>query len=78
MNDNQKITIGKLLRADNAGFVAGCRVSELEAPAFGALVRVEVANDIQIYGLISNISISDDGLVRQLVSGVSMPGGIYL
>lgn len=73
MNDNQKITIGKLLRADNAGFVAGCRVSELEAPAFGALVRVEVANDIQIYGLISNISISDDGLVRQLVSGVSIP-----
>jgi len=73
MNDTEKITIGKLLRADNAGFVAGCRVSELEAPAFGALVRVKLAGNIDVFGLIANISISDDGLVRQLVSGVSIP-----
>jgi hypothetical protein len=72
MNDT-KISIGKLLRADNSQFVAGCRVSELDAPAFGALVRVNLSEKIDIYGLISNISIADDGLVRQLVSGVSLP-----
>lgn len=72
MNES-KITIGKLLRADNSQFVAGCRVSELDAPAFGALVRVELGEKIDVYGLISNISIADDGLVRQLVSGVSLP-----
>lgn len=73
MTEAQAINIGKLLRADNSGFVAGCRVSELDAPAFGALTRVRLADGMDVYGLISNISISDDGLVRQLVSGVSIP-----
>ncbi len=65
--------IGKLLRSDNTGFVAGCRVSELQAPTFGALVKVPIENGTEIYGLVSNISISDDGLVRQIVSGASIP-----
>ena len=34
------IEIGRLLRASNTGFVAGCRVAQLESPEFGALVRV--------------------------------------
>ncbi len=33
------IEIGRLLRAGTTGFIAGCRVSQLDAPAFGALVR---------------------------------------
>ena len=73
MNETNKITIGKLLRADNAGFVAGCRVTELDAPMLGALTKVPLEDGTEIYGLISNISISDDGLVRQLVSGVAIP-----
>jgi len=73
MSDTKKIMIGKLLRSDNTGFVAGCRVSELQAPTFGALVKVPIENGTEIYGLVSNISISDDGLVRQIVSGVSIP-----
>jgi len=73
MSDIKKIMIGKLLRSDNTGFVAGCRVSELQAPTFGALVKVPIENGAEIYGLVSNISISDDGLVRQIVSGVSIP-----
>lgn len=73
MSDTKKIIIGKLLRSDNTGFVAGCRVSELQAPTFGALVKVPIENGSEIYGLVSNISISDDGLVRQIVSGASIP-----
>lgn len=73
MSDTKKIMIGKLLRSDNTGFVAGCRVSELQAPTFGALVKVPIENGTKIYGLVSNISISDDGLVRQIVSGASIP-----
>ena len=73
MSDTKKIMIGKLLRSDNTGFVAGCRVSELQAPTFGALVKVPIENGSKIYGLVSNISISDDGLVRQIVSGASIP-----
>jgi hypothetical protein len=62
------IEIGRLLRAGNSGFVIGCRVDRLEAPAFGALVRVPQGNDYQIYGMIHDIHIDDDGLVRQLVT----------
>ena len=64
----QSIQIGHLLRAGTTGFVAGCSVSQLEAPAFGALVRAPLGDDYQVYGLIYDIHIDDDGLVRQLVT----------
>ncbi len=62
------IQIGRLLRAGTSGFVVGCRVSQLESPAFGGLVRATLSDDYQIYGLIHDIHIDDDGLVRQLVT----------
>ncbi len=62
------IEIGRLLRAGTTGFVAGCRVAQLTAPAFGALVRAPLEDGYQIYGLIYDIHIEDDGLVRQLVT----------
>lgn len=62
------IEIGRLLRAGTTGFVAGCRISQIEAPAFGALVRAPLEAGYQIYGLIHDIHIDDDGLVRQLVT----------
>jgi len=62
------IEIGRLLRAGTSGFVVGCRVNQLEAPSFGALVRVPLENGYQIYGMIHDIHIDDDGLVRQLVT----------
>lgn len=60
--------IGRLLRAGTTGFIAGCSVSQFEAPAFGALVRAPLGNGYQVYGLIYDIHIDDDGLVRQLVT----------
>ena len=65
---SQMLEIGRLLRAGTSGFVAGCHVSQLEAPSFGALVRAPLGNDYQVYGLIYDIHIDDDGLVRQLVT----------
>lgn len=62
------IEIGRLLRANTTGFVVGCKVSQLNTPAFGSLVRVPLDDDTQIYGLIHDIHIDDDGLVRQLVT----------
>jgi len=63
-----EIQIGRLLRSGTADFVVGCRVSQIEAPAFGALVRAPLGEDYQVYGLIYDIRIEDDGLVRQLVT----------
>lgn len=62
------IQIGRLLRSGTTGFVAGCNVSQMETPTFGALVRAPLGDAYQVYGLIHDIHIDDDGLVRQLVT----------
>jgi hypothetical protein len=63
------LKIGHLLRAGTPGFVAGCAVSQAESPSFGALVRAPLTDGSSVYGLIHDIHIDDDGLVRQLVTG---------
>lgn len=63
-----QIEIGRLLRAGTTSFVAGCRVNQLDAPSFGALVRAPLGGGYQIFGIIYDIHIDDDGLVRQLVT----------
>jgi hypothetical protein len=62
------IEIGRLLRAGTTGFIAGCRVNQLSVPSFGALVRAPLGEGYQVFGLIHDIHIDDDGLVRQLVT----------
>jgi len=64
----QAIEIGRLLRAGTGGFVVGCRVSQLESPVFGGLVLAPLGNGCQVYGIIYDIHIDDDGIVRQLVT----------
>jgi len=63
-----QIEIGRLLRAGTTGFIAGCRVNQLNAPSFGSLVRAPLGDGYQIFGIIYDIHIDDDGLVRQLVT----------
>lgn len=60
--------IGRVLRASTAGFAVGCRVSQLNVPAFGNLVKAQPVETGQaIYGLIYDMHIDDDPLVRRLV-----------
>ena len=66
------IPIGHLLRAGITGFVAGCSVSQLDAH-LGALVRAPLDKESSVYGLITDIRIEDDGLVRQLVTAGNIP-----
>jgi hypothetical protein len=72
----EKFEIGRLLRAGTTGFVIGCRVSQLDSPTFGGLVRVPLTDGYQIYGLIYNIHIDDDGIVRQLVTAENVDAAI--
>lgn len=65
-------TLGRLLRAGTTGFIAGCSVSQLKAPAIGALVCAPLDESYKIYGIIHDIHIDDDGFVRQLVTAGSM------
>lgn len=66
--ETQGIEIGRLLRSGSFGFIVGCRVNQLSAPALGALVRAPLDQRYQVFGLIQDIHIDDDGLVRQLAS----------
>ena len=66
--DGKEFEIGRLLRAGIAGFFVGCRVSEVEAPRFGALVKapLDAEGRMQTYGLIYDIHIDDfDALVSK-------------
>ncbi len=62
-NRNRTFTAGR----DNGLY---CRLPRLQltVPAFGALVRAPLSDSYQVYGLIHDIHIDDDGLVRQLVT----------
>ncbi len=65
MNENQ---IGYLLRSSTSGAIAGCRVAALKQPQLGGMVKLPQADGLQIYGLLYDMHIDDDGLVRQLVT----------
>lgn len=72
------IEIGRLLRSSTTGCVIGCRVSQLDAPAFGGMVRIPLPDGYQIYGLMYDIRIDDDGLVRHLVTAEGIPEDVIL
>ncbi|HZU86841.1 MAG TPA: hypothetical protein VFF78_05130 [Anaerolineaceae bacterium] len=72
------LEIGRLLRASTTGCVVGCRVTELDAPEFGGMVRIPLAEGQFVYGLIYDIHIDDDGLVRQLVTAENISEEIIL
>ena len=62
------IAIGRLLRSNTSACVIGCRINQQNAPLFGEMLRIPLSNGLQIYGLVHEINIDDDGLVRQLVT----------
>ncbi len=67
-----EIQVGRLLRADMRGCVAGCPAGQ-DFPHFGGLVAIPLEAGLKIFGLVSDIHIDDDGLVRQLVVASDMP-----
>ena len=65
---NQDLEIGRVLRASTAGFAIGCRVSQLSDPSFGSLVKAQPVDEREsVYGLIYDMHIDDDPMVRRLV-----------
>ena len=57
-----------MLRTSTTGCIIGCQVSQVENLTFGGMIRIPAAPGYQIYGLVYDIHIDDDGLVRQLVT----------
>ncbi len=65
MNENR---IGYVLSADTLGCIAGRRINPAANPSFGEMVKIPSQDQTELYGIISNIHILDDGLVRQLAT----------
>ncbi|RJQ42002.1 MAG: hypothetical protein C4545_05770 [Anaerolineaceae bacterium] len=63
-----EIRIGYVLNADTLGCTAGCPTSQTSNPEFGEMVKIPAQNDHIIYGIITNVHILDDGLIRQLAT----------
>jgi hypothetical protein len=60
--------IGRVLRASTAGFAVGSRVNQLSGPSFGCLVKAQpLDSDEAIFGLVYDMHIDDDPLVRRLI-----------
>ena len=60
--------IGRILRAGTTGFSVGCRVNQLSTPSFGCLVKAQPMDSEEgIFGLVYNMHIDDDPLVRRLI-----------
>jgi len=64
----QGYKVGYLLRSSITGFVVGTKVTEEEAPTFGALVKAPFGDSIWIYGLIHEMHVDDDGTVLQIAT----------
>jgi hypothetical protein len=58
--------VGRVISASNARFVVGCRLLRDQVPTFGALVKAETEVGITILGLIRDVQLLDDPLVRQV------------
>jgi hypothetical protein len=68
---------GRILRASTTGFAVGCRVGQLQHPAFGSLVKAQPVDEREaIYGLIYDMHIDDDPLVRRLVLAENPPESV--
>jgi hypothetical protein len=65
---SERLEIGRVLRASTSGFAVGCRVNQLSFPGFGSLVRAQpIGAGEVVYGIIYDINIDDDQLIRRLV-----------
>jgi hypothetical protein len=58
--------VGKVISSSNARFAVGCRLLRSQVPSFGALVKAKAGDEITILGLIRDVQLLDDPLVRQV------------
>jgi hypothetical protein len=63
-----EIEVGRIVRSSTTRFAVGCQVLRPQVPVFGALVKVRVLGDDEIYGLIDDVRMDDDPYVRQVAA----------
>lgn len=75
---NSENPFGRIISANSRECVVAYRTSEQEIPRFGSMVRIPVqgAQDFEIYGLVTDIQIEEDGFLRQLATADTLPAEV--
>ncbi len=64
----ESIPVGRVLRSSTSNFMIGTRVLQTAVPLFGAFVKAHLDDGYDAIGLVYDVLIADDPLVRQLVT----------
>jgi len=77
---SNNINIGRLLRSNITGCVIGCRVGQQSEFEFGSMIQIPLndQSDTILYGIIYDMHIDDDGLVKQLVAAENVSEEVIL
>lgn len=77
---NKKDAFGRIISANSQECVVGYRPSENEIPQFASMVRIPVQghSSFQIYGLVTDIQIEEDGFLRQLAAADTISAEVML
>jgi hypothetical protein len=70
--------VGRIIRCSTERFAVGCQVLQPHVPLFGSLVKVRTSGDHELYGLIHDVRIEDDLLVRQIAVAGEELGAEYI
>ena len=69
--------VGGVWGAGTQGFTIGCQVRQLSGPSFGCLVKAQPVDAREaIFGLIYNMAVDDDPLVRRLILADNQPEAV--
>lgn len=71
-------SIGRVLRSSTTQFAIGRRVLETNVPRFGDFVKVPGGMVTNIIGLIYDVSVNDDAVIRQLILAEGLEEEIIL
>jgi hypothetical protein len=67
MSDSS-IRVGRVMRSSTGEFTIGTRLQQIDVPTFGSFVKAPSTDGSDVIGLIYDVLIEDDPLVRQVIS----------
>ena len=68
-----EIVVGRVVRSSTTRFAVACQVLRPEVTIFGSLVKVRALGDDEVLGLIYDVRMEDDPLVRQVSIADDVP-----
>ncbi len=74
----KKNAFGRILSTNSLECVVSYSVSEESMPRLGAMVRIPLSDENDIYGLVTDIQIEDDGFLRQIASASSVSDEVMM